>query len=357
MRLRKMKMAGFKSFVDPTTLTFPSEMVGIVGPNGCGKSNIVDAIRWVMGASSKNIRGDTLEDVIFKGSSNRKPVGQASIELVFDNSEGKAGGQYASYSEIAVRRQVSRDGQSKYYLNGSPCRRRDVSDIFLGTGLGPRSYAIIEQGTISRLIDAKPEEMRAHLEEAAGISKYKERRRETENRIRHTRENLDRLHDLIEEVDKQITKLKRQASAAERYKVLKAEERRAQAELVVLRLKLMDENVKSQHQLVESKETQLEQTIAQLRALEAEIEQSIIESETGADKELSTSLVKFAHMTRNLKGNGLDEGASTRLLVHAAKLIISGVNPNTACRCSISEALTDDPDMLKAVNELSSSVF
>jgi chromosome segregation protein len=274
MRLRKMKMAGFKSFVDPTTLTFPSEMVGIVGPNGCGKSNIVDAIRWVMGASSKNIRGDTLEDVIFKGSSNRKPVGQASIELVFDNSEGKAGGQYASYSEIAVRRQVSRDGQSKYYLNGSPCRRRDVSDIFLGTGLGPRSYAIIEQGTISRLIDAKPEEMRAHLEEAAGISKYKERRRETENRIRHTRENLDRLHDLIEEVDKQITKLKRQASAAERYKVLKAEERRARAELVVLRLKLMDENVKSQHQLVESKETQLEQTIAQLRALEAEIEQS-----------------------------------------------------------------------------------
>ena len=274
MRLRKMKMAGFKSFVDPTTLTFPSEMVGIVGPNGCGKSNIVDAIRWVMGASSKNIRGDTLEDVIFKGSSNRKPVGQASIELVFDNSEGKAGGQYASYSEIAVRRQVSRDGQSKYYLNGSPCRRRDVSDIFLGTGLGPRSYAIIEQGTISRLIDAKPEEMRAHLEEAAGISKYKERRRETENRIRHTRENLDRLHDLIEEVDKQITKLKRQASAAERYKVLKAEERRAQAELVVLRLKLMDEQVQSQHQLVESKETQLEQTIAQLRALEAEIEQS-----------------------------------------------------------------------------------
>lgn len=273
MRLRKMKMAGFKSFVDPTTLTFPSEMVGIVGPNGCGKSNIVDAIRWVMGASSKNIRGDTLEDVIFKGSSNRKPVGQASIELVFDNSEGKAGGQYASYSEIAVRRQVSRDGQSKYYLNGSPCRRRDVSDIFLGTGLGPRSYAIIEQGTISRLIDAKPEEMRAHLEEAAGISKYKERRRETENRIRHTRENLDRLHDLIEEVDKQIAKLKRQASAAERYKVLKAEERRAQAELIVLRLQLMDSQVQSQHKLVESKETQLEQTIAELRALEAQIEE------------------------------------------------------------------------------------
>ena len=272
MRLRKMKMAGFKSFVDPTTLTFPSEMVGIVGPNGCGKSNIVDAIRWVMGASSKNIRGDTLEDVIFKGSSNRKPVGQASIELVFDNSEGKAGGQYASYSEIAVRRQVARDGQSKYYLNGSPCRRRDVADIFLGTGLGPRSYAIIEQGTISRLIDAKPEEMRTHLEEAAGISKYKERRRETENRIRHTRENLDRLHDLIEEVDKQITKLKRQAAAAERYKVLKAEQRRAQAELIVLRLHAMAEQASQQQQLVDTQDTQLEQTIAELRATEADLE-------------------------------------------------------------------------------------
>ena len=169
MRLRKIKMAGFKSFVDPTNLVFPSDMVGIVGPNGCGKSNIVDAIRWVMGASSKNIRGDTLEDVIFKGSSGRKPVGQASVELVFDNSKGKVGGQYASYSEIAIRRQVARDGQSKYYLNGTQCRRRDISDIFLGTGLGPRSYAIIEQGTISRLIDAKPEEMRAHLEEAAGF--------------------------------------------------------------------------------------------------------------------------------------------------------------------------------------------
>ncbi len=284
MRLRKVKMAGFKSFVDSTDFLFPSDMVGIVGPNGCGKSNIVDAIQWVMGASSKNIRGDTLEDVIFKGSSNRKPVGQASVELVFDNAQGKAGGQYASYNEIAIRRQVTRDGQSKYFLNGTHCRRRDISDIFLGTGLGPRSYAIIEQGTISRLIDAKPEEMRAHLEEAAGISKYKERRRETENRIRHTRENLDRLNDLIEEVAKQIAKLKRQASAAEKYKQLKAEERRSNAELLLLRMQSMHEDLDGQHKNVEHKETKLEETIANLRALEAELEQ--LRQEHGSANEL-----------------------------------------------------------------------
>jgi chromosome segregation protein len=284
MRLRKIKMAGFKSFVDSTEFLFPSDMVGIVGPNGCGKSNIVDAIRWVMGASSKNIRGETLEDVIFKGSSNRKPVGQASVELVFDNAEGKAGGQYASYSEIAIRRQVTRDGQSKYFLNGTHCRRRDISDIFLGTGLGPRSYAIIEQGTISRLIDAKPEEMRAHLEEAAGISKYKERRRETENRIRHTRENLDRLNDLIEEVAKQIAKLKRQASAAEKYKQLKSEERRSNAELLLLRMQSMHTELDEQHKNVEHKETKLEETIANLRSLEAELEQ--LRQEHGSANEL-----------------------------------------------------------------------
>ena len=286
MRLRKIKMAGFKSFVDPTTLVFPSDMVGIVGPNGCGKSNIVDAIRWVMGASSKNIRGDTLEDVIFKGSSGRKPVGQASIELMFDNSEGKAGGQYASYTDIAIRRTVARDGQSKYYLNGTQCRRRDISDLFLGTGLGPRSYAIIEQGTISRLIDAKPEEMRVHLEEAAGISKYKERRRETENRIRHTRENLDRLNDLIEEVDNQIARLKRQAAAAERYKKLKQEERRTHAELLLLRLDSMGHELGEQQKLVESQETKVEQTIASLRTVEANLEQ-LREDHTAANDSMN----------------------------------------------------------------------
>ncbi len=199
MRLTKIKLAGFKSFVDPTTIYIPSKLVGVVGPNGCGKSNIIDAVRWVMGESSaKHLRGDSMADVIFNGSTARKPVGHASIELAFDNTEGKVTGQYAGYNEIAIRRQVSRDGTSTYFLNGTKCRRRDITDIFLGTGLGPRSYSIIEQGMISRLIEAKPEELRVFLEEAAGISKYKERRRETENRIKHTRENLDRLNDLLE---------------------------------------------------------------------------------------------------------------------------------------------------------------
>lgn len=280
MRLRKVKMAGFKSFVDPTTLVFPSDMVGIVGPNGCGKSNIVDAIRWVMGASTKNIRGDNIEDVIFKGSSGRQPVGQASIELVFDNTVDKIGGKYASYNEISIRRQIARDGQSKYYLNGSHCRRRDVVDIFLGTGLGPRSYAIIEQGMISRLIDAKPEEMRIYIEEAAGISKYKERRRETENRINHTRENLDRLNDLIDEVAKQITKLKRQATIAEKYKELKSAERKAQAELLLLRWQNVGEQLEQEQKNVEQKEIQLAETVAKLRSIEAEIEQLRVDQTT-----------------------------------------------------------------------------
>jgi len=236
MRLSKIKLAGFKSFVDPTTLLLKGNLTGIVGPNGCGKSNTIDAVRWVMGESSaKHLRGESMDDVIFSGSSARKPVGQASVELVFDNSAGKLGGQYAGYNEIALKRLVTRDGQSQYFLNGTKCRRRDITDIFLGTGLGPRSYAIIEQGMISRLIEAKPDDMRVYLEEAAGISKYKERRRETENRIRHTRDNLDRLNDLREEVDKQLDHLQRQSRTAERYKTLKVDEKRVRSELLGLR--------------------------------------------------------------------------------------------------------------------------
>src|SRR5210317_1740864 len=236
MRLSKIKLAGFKSFVDPTTITFPSSLVGVVGPNGCGKSNVIDAVRWVMGESSASrLRGDSITDVIFNGSSSRKPVGAASVELLFDNSETTLEGQYAKYAEISIRREVTRDGISNYYLNGTRCRRKDITGVFLGTGLGPRSYSIIEQGMISRLIEAKPEEMRVFLEEAAGISKYKERRRETSNRIKHTRENLSRLNDLREEIEKQLDKLKRQARAAERFKVLRDEERRVKAELLTLR--------------------------------------------------------------------------------------------------------------------------
>ena len=272
MRLTSIKMAGFKSFVDPTTLNFPTSMVGIVGPNGCGKSNIIDAVRWVMGESSKHIRGDTMEDVIFNGSSTRKPISQASIELVFDNSDGKLGGEYSSFAEIAVRRQVTRDGISKYFLNGTKCRRKDIVQLFLGTGLGPKSYAIIEQGMISRLIDAKPEELRVYLEEAAGISKYKERRRETETRIRHTRENLDRLNDVIEEITKRIEHLQRQAKAAERYKELKAEERKAKTELLALRWQAHQEEVQERKNAMEHKETESQKVVADIRAIEAEIE-------------------------------------------------------------------------------------
>ncbi len=272
MRLSSIKMSGFKSFVDPTSLVFPTSMVGIVGPNGCGKSNIIDAVRWVMGESSKHIRGDTMEDVIFNGSSTRKPIGQASIELIFDNNDGKLGGEYSAYTEISVRRQVTRDGQSQYFLNGTKCRRKDIVSLFLGTGLGPRSYAIIEQGMISRLIDAKPDELRIYLEEAAGISKYKERRRETEIRIRHTRENLDRLNDVIEEITKRIEHLQRQAKAAERYKVLKAEERHVKAELLALRWQAHQHEVQLYKQSTEQKQTEIEKVVAEIRAIEAEIE-------------------------------------------------------------------------------------
>jgi chromosome segregation protein len=273
MRLTKIKLAGFKSFVDPTTIYIPSKLVGVVGPNGCGKSNIIDAVRWVMGESSaKHLRGDSMADVIFNGSSARKPVGHASIELAFDNSEGKLVGEYAGYNEIAIRRQVSRDGTSTYFLNGTRCRRRDITGIFLGTGLGPRSYSIIEQGMISRLIEAKPEDLRVFLEEAAGISKYKERRRETENRIRHTRENLDRLNDLLEEIDKQLEKLKRQSRAAERFKELKAEERQVKAELLALRYSALHGDCGDREKQLRELETAMEAELAAQRAVEAELE-------------------------------------------------------------------------------------
>ncbi|HYW04656.1 MAG TPA: chromosome segregation protein SMC [Gammaproteobacteria bacterium] len=274
MRLSKIKLAGFKSFVDPTTIRFPSNLCGVVGPNGCGKSNIIDAVRWVMGESSaKHLRGDSMADVIFNGASARKPVGQASIELVFDNSDGAVGGQYAAFNEISVRRQVSRDGSSVYFLNGTRCRRRDITDIFLGTGLGPRSYAIIEQGMISRLIEARPEELRVLMEEAAGISKYKERRRETENRIRHTRENIERLDDLREELDKQLGHLQRQARTAERFKELRARERRARAELTALRWRDCERRVAALDSELAERGNRHEQALAEQRSAESGIEQ------------------------------------------------------------------------------------
>ncbi|MBU6420518.1 MAG: chromosome segregation protein SMC [Gammaproteobacteria bacterium] len=275
MRLSKIKMSGFKSFVDPTTIHLPSNLVGIVGPNGCGKSNVIDAVRWVMGElSAKQLRGESMADVIFNGSSARKPVSAASIELLFDNADGAVGGQFANYAEISVRREVVRDGTSNYFLNNARCRRRDVTDLFLGTGLGPRSYAIIEQGTITRLVESKPEEMRVFLEEAAGISRYKERRRETESRIHATRENIERLNDVLEEISKQIEHLHRQARAAERYKTLNEEKRRLEAELKALHWRELDEQVGGQDRGIREQETRLEAAIAEQRALESELEKT-----------------------------------------------------------------------------------
>src|SRR6201986_4183449 len=273
MRLTKLKIAGFKSFVDPTNITFPSNLTGVVGPNGCGKSNIIDAVRWVMGEiSAKHLRGESMADVIFNGSVARKPLGNCSVELVFDNSEGKIGGPYASYNEVALRRSVSRDGTSDYFINGTKVRRKDITQLFLGTGLGTRSYAIIEQGMISRVIEARPDDLRSFLEEAAGISRYKERRRETESRIADARENLDRLNDLREEVEKQIRHLQRQAATARRYQTLKEEERKLFAELLALRLQSLDEEAEVRDAATVHCDTAMHAAVADLREAEARIE-------------------------------------------------------------------------------------
>jgi len=306
MRLTSIKMAGFKSFVDPTTFHAPTNLTGVVGPNGCGKSNIIDAVRWVMGegsakvlrgesmadvifsgssgeGSAKVLRGESMADVIFSGSSGRKPVGTATVELLFDNSDGRVGGQFAGYNEISLKRQVSRDGISVYFLNSSRCRRKDVRDLLLGTGLGSRSYSIIEQGMISEVVDAKPEEIRGHLEEAAGISKYKERRRETERRIHHTRDNLARLSDLREEVGKHLARLKRQANAANRYRKLKQERRELESRLMTLHWQKLKEKIEAGKQDLARRETGLQESIAAQRSAEAALEKLHQEQGQGSE--------------------------------------------------------------------------
>ena len=233
MQLKHIKLSGFKSFVDPTKISFPTNMVGVVGPNGCGKSNVIDAVRWVLGElSAKNLRGDSMVDVIFNGSENRKASGQCSIELLFDNSSGKIGGEFASFNEVSIKREMARDAQSNYFINNTKCRRKDVQDIFLGTGLS--SYAIIEQGMVSRLVSSKPDELRAHLEEAAGVSKYKERRKETESRIKRTKENLSRVKDIKDEIGRLIKRLQNQAKAAEKYNLLKNEKLKLELDKAIL---------------------------------------------------------------------------------------------------------------------------
>ena len=235
MQLKHIKLSGFKSFVDPTKISFPTNMVGVVGPNGCGKSNVIDAVRWVLGElSAKNLRGESMVDVIFNGSENRKASGQCSIELLFDNSSAKIGGEYASFNEVSIKRVMTRDAQSDYFINNTKCRRKDVQDIFLGTGLGPSSYAIIEQGMVSKLVSAKPDELRTHIEEAAGVSKYRERRRETESRIKRTRENLSRVKDIRDEIGRLIKRLENQAKAAEKYNVLKKDKVKLELDKAIL---------------------------------------------------------------------------------------------------------------------------
>ncbi|MBH96434.1 MAG: chromosome segregation protein SMC [Gammaproteobacteria bacterium] len=300
MRLKSIKLAGFKSFVDPTTVPFQSNMTAIVGPNGCGKSNVIDAVRWVMGESSaRHLRGESMTDVIFNGSTSRKPVSRAAIELVFDNSEGLVSGEFASFAEISVKREVSREGQSRYFLNGISCRRRDVTDLFLGTGLGPRSYAIIEQGMIARIVEAKPEELRTYVEEAAGVSKYRERRRETESRISRTRENLDRLDDLSDELGRQLDRLKRQAEAAERYKTLKAESRN----LGSLILWYQQQDQKEKQQSVSLSKSECQKYLDQLASALSSNERARVD----------------AQVAREDANQALDE-ANTAFYTHAATL-------------------------------------
>jgi len=284
MRLSTIKLSGFKSFVDPTTLHLPTNMTGVVGPNGCGKSNIIDAVRWVMGESTASrLRGDSSTDVIFSGSSARKPVAQATVELIFDNADHTIGGEFAAFNEISVKRVVGRDGQSNYSLNGTRCRRRDITDLFLGTGLGPRSYSIIEQGVISQIIEARPEDLRVYLEEAAGISKYKERRRETENRIRHTRENLDRLNDLRDEVGKQLQHLARQAKQAEQYTQIQAQRKIKDAQWRALEFRGLDAELQAQRESLAQAQIRLQQLIAEQREAEAKIETARLRREQAAD--------------------------------------------------------------------------
>ncbi|HEY0201904.1 MAG TPA: AAA family ATPase, partial [Burkholderiaceae bacterium] len=273
MRLNSIKLSGFKSFADPTNFLLPGQLVGVVGPNGCGKSNIMDAVRWVLGESkASELRGESMQDVIFNGTNTRKPASRASVELVFDNADHRAGGHWGQYGEIAVKRVLTRDGASSYYINNQPVRRRDVQDVFLGTGLGPRAYAIIGQGTISRIIESKPEELRLFLEEAAGVSKYKERRRETENRLSDTRENLTRVEDILRELNANLDKLEKQAEVAQKYHALQASATLKQQQLWFLkRAEAQADQARIQADGLQAV-NDLEARTADLRHIEAELE-------------------------------------------------------------------------------------
>ncbi|NQY62945.1 MAG: chromosome segregation protein SMC [Alteromonadaceae bacterium] len=406
MRLKHIKLAGFKSFVDPTKVPFEHQMTAIVGPNGCGKSNIIDAVRWVLGESSaKNLRGDSMTDVIFNGANTRKAIGQASVELVFErtskasntvnsntansstssstststsnsgvfftqgaNSLDHFQGSMADRNEVSIRRVVNRDSVNSYFLNGSKCRRRDITDIFLGTGLGPRSYAIIEQGTISRLIESKPQDLRIFIEEAAGISKYKERRRETETRIRHTRENLARLSDIRAELTLQIDKLHQQAEAAKRFKTLKASERKYKAELAVLRWKKYDQQSQQYKQKVNKKQREVEDLFIKNNQHDIELlkAKQLLELGSGNTSELQQAKLSLssdvARLEQKIKHNRQQQAdieknsiqsqqqlltAQAELLVEEDKLI--AINTDVEEKNPELEIVVQQLDMLKTV--------
>jgi len=348
MRLKSIKLAGFKSFVEPTKVAFKHQMTAIVGPNGCGKSNIIDAVRWVLGESSaKHLRGDSITDVIFNGAASRAPVGQASVELIFENTAGVLSGSLADRNQVSVRRLVNRDGQNSYFLNGSKCRKKDVTELFLGTGLGPRSYAIIEQGTISKLIESKPLELRFFLEEAAGISKYKEKRRETETRIRHTRENLSRLDDLRHELEHHIDSLHQQAEAAKRYKTLKAEERKLKGELTYHRWQKFDNQAKQCALDIKAFEEQFANFDLQNKDFELGIftqkqQQQLLNEEIQALREKHIELNN--QLIRHEQKLAFDNEQQERLK--------ADINRYTAQEKEVSEALKQSREQLSVQNEL-----
>lgn len=329
MRLSSLKLSGFKSFADSTTLHFKDNRTAVVGPNGCGKSNVIDAIRWVMGESSaRQLRGGSMQDVIFTGTAKRKPVGMASVELRFDNTYGKLGGAYNAYNELAVRRQVNRDGKSEYFLNGSKCRRRDITDIFLGTGLGPRSYAIIEQGMINRLVDAKPDEMRVYIEEAAGVSRYQARRRETMLHLDHTTQNLSRLEDIASELKSQLKTLKRQSESAIQYKELEGQIRTIKIEILsfqceqshrlqeeyTLEMNTLGENFK----LVRSELTSVEHDLGST----SELFQRLIQQSTPLQSEWQQAEKKLAEleMTLQQKQSLLEQNSTSLVKLEQQKV-------------------------------------
>ncbi len=358
MQLKHIKLSGFKSFVDSTKITFPTNLVGVVGPNGCGKSNVIDAVKWVLGElSAKNLRGDSMVDVIFNGSDKRKPSGQCTVELLFDNSMGKIGGEYASFNEISIKRSMTRDGISDYFINNTKCRRKDVQDIFLGTGLGPNSYAIIEQGMVSNLVGAKPEELRVHIEEAAGVSKYRERRKETESRIKRTRENLSRVKDIRDEIARLIRRLEGQAKAAEKYQKLKNEENETEIDISVLFLLEAQEKRDELQKIIDKYNRDYKIKEAETQAKQAQIDEfrtqneSVINSYEEAQKKYYSIGAEIARLEQNIQNAKTSEDRLKEELNRVEKLHEEAIE-----KSSNFENLTPKEKALHILDEIITSI-